>query len=76
MITLIMIDEDTYYAVFLQPPATSFLIVPNILLRTLFSNAPSILPAMCETKFYNHTKQAKLDFIYFNPYTIREVAVR
>jgi hypothetical protein len=44
---------------FLQPPITSFLPGPNILLSTPFSNTVQIyvLPLMSATKFHTHTNQ-------------------
>ena len=42
---------------FLHSPVTPYLLGPNILLRTLFSNALSLgPPSMCATKFHTHTK--------------------
>jgi hypothetical protein len=48
---------------FLHSPVTSSLLVPNILLSTLFSNPPpvSVPPSMSATRFHTHAKQqAKL----------------
>jgi hypothetical protein len=53
---------------FLHYPVTSSLLDPNILLRTLFFQTPSVcaLPLMWETKLHTHTKQlAELRFCIF-----------
>jgi hypothetical protein len=42
---------------FLQHPATSSPLCPNILLSTLFSNTCILCPLMWETMFHTHTKQ-------------------
>jgi len=45
---------------FLHSPVTSSLLVPNILLSTLFSNTLSYVPpSMWATKFHTHTEQPK-----------------
>jgi hypothetical protein len=50
-----------------QSPSTSFLLGPNILLSTLFSNTLSLCtPLVWETKLYTHTKcEVKLWFFVF-----------
>jgi hypothetical protein len=43
---------------FLQPPVTSSLLVPNILLSTLFPNTLNLCPSFkVRTRFYTRTKQ-------------------
>jgi hypothetical protein len=41
---------------FPQPPVTSFVLCPNILLSTLFSDTVYVSPLMLNTKFCTHTE--------------------
>jgi hypothetical protein len=49
-----------------QPPATPFLLGPNMLISSLFSDTIYAPPFVWETKCHTHTKKkVTLQFIYF-----------
>jgi hypothetical protein len=62
------------HCAFLHSIVTSSLFGPNILLRTLFSNAlVYALPLMWETEFHTHTKNwQNYGFVYFNLWIPRQ----
>jgi hypothetical protein len=78
LITLIIFSEayklqSSSLCSLLQPPATSSLLGPNILLRMLFSNTLNPCSSLSERDQVTHTKQGvKLWFLYILVFVILE----